>query len=214
MYSKTAVSTKGLPALPFRETKKFVSAQQRIITTVLRGTIHSKHDQILLVEIGKHRGFCLHRRSYLIWSPVIVQSKHFEPHFRFVDNLLWNRLNSDWDGCFWTEQQQKGLRCGISNRCVWSAIRQKTVYRGGLCASKLTTYGKPSATEWTLDSLTHISPSHSVPSPTSQPLSALHCQPENYFFRDRSSSSFCAELNLILPPNIPAGESFPFFILF
>ena len=30
------------------------------------------YDQILLVKIGKYIGFCVYRRSYLLWSPVIA----------------------------------------------------------------------------------------------------------------------------------------------
>ena len=32
----------------------------------------SNLDQILLVKIATYIGFCVYRRSYLIWSPVIV----------------------------------------------------------------------------------------------------------------------------------------------
>ena len=38
--------------------------------TVPRG--HSKWDQLLLVNIGEYIGFCVYRRSCLLWSPVIV----------------------------------------------------------------------------------------------------------------------------------------------
>ena len=33
---------------------------------------HSKYDQILFLKIGKYIGFCMCRRSYLMWSPAIV----------------------------------------------------------------------------------------------------------------------------------------------
>ena len=32
---------------------------------------HNKQDQILLVKIAKYIVFCVYRRSYLLWSPVI-----------------------------------------------------------------------------------------------------------------------------------------------
>ena len=34
---------------------------------------HSKQDQILLVKKAEYIGFCVYRRSYLIWSRVLVQ---------------------------------------------------------------------------------------------------------------------------------------------
>jgi len=43
---------------------------------LLRGTTHSTWDQILLVKIGKCIGFCVYRRSYLLWSPIIVPLIH------------------------------------------------------------------------------------------------------------------------------------------
>ena len=36
----------------------------------IRGT-YSKEDQIVLVKIGKHKGYCVYRKSYLLWSPVV-----------------------------------------------------------------------------------------------------------------------------------------------
>ena len=33
---------------------------------------HSKWDQILSVEMVKYIGFCVYRRSYLLWFPIIV----------------------------------------------------------------------------------------------------------------------------------------------
>ena len=41
-------------------------------TPSIRGTI-VKEDQILLVKIGKCMGFCMYRRSYVLWSLVIVE---------------------------------------------------------------------------------------------------------------------------------------------
>ena len=32
----------------------------------------SKQDQILLVKLDEYIGFCVHRRSYLLGSPVII----------------------------------------------------------------------------------------------------------------------------------------------
>ena len=32
---------------------------------------HSKQDQILLVKVGNHVGYCVYRRSYSLWSPVL-----------------------------------------------------------------------------------------------------------------------------------------------
>ena len=32
---------------------------------------HSKYDQKSLVKLSKYIGFCMYRRSYLLWSPVI-----------------------------------------------------------------------------------------------------------------------------------------------
>ena len=38
---------------------------------------HSKYDQILIVKIYKYTGFCVCRRFYLIWYPVIyIQILH------------------------------------------------------------------------------------------------------------------------------------------
>ena len=34
--------------------------------------VHSKKDKILLVKIAKYIGFCVYRRSYLIWPPVVL----------------------------------------------------------------------------------------------------------------------------------------------
>ena len=50
----------------------FMFTTQRLFTVGYSITgDHSKQDQILLVKIGKYIGFCLYRRSYLLWSPVI-----------------------------------------------------------------------------------------------------------------------------------------------
>ena len=43
---------------------------------------HSKKDQLLLVKIAKYIGFCAYRRSYLLWSPVIVPSRVFQKFAR------------------------------------------------------------------------------------------------------------------------------------
>ena len=46
----------------------------------------------MLVKIGKYIVFCLHRRSYLLWSPVIVPKleyagKLWEGNAKFVKQL-------------------------------------------------------------------------------------------------------------------------------
>ena len=38
---------------------------------LLRGG-HSKQDQILLAKVARYIGFCVYRRSYLLWSTVII----------------------------------------------------------------------------------------------------------------------------------------------
>ena len=52
---------------------------------------HSKQDQMLLVKIAKYIGFCLYRRSYFLWSPVIVQLQ-FTPKVSSV--LLYFRVRA------------------------------------------------------------------------------------------------------------------------
>ena len=47
---------------------------------------HSKQDHIWLVKIGKYVGFCMYRRSYLIWSPAIARV--------FTSNDFMNELMS------------------------------------------------------------------------------------------------------------------------
>ena len=44
----------------------------RLVCEVVITGGHSKLDPILLVKIGKYIGFCVYRRSYLLWSPVIM----------------------------------------------------------------------------------------------------------------------------------------------
>ena len=43
---------------------------QTLLGTNITGG-HNKYDQILCVKIGKYVDFCVYRRSYLLWSPVI-----------------------------------------------------------------------------------------------------------------------------------------------
>ena len=40
---------------------------------------HSKYDQMLFGKIGEYVGFSIHRRSYLIWPPVISLSLNSTP---------------------------------------------------------------------------------------------------------------------------------------
>ena len=44
---------------------------------LLRRTI-VKQNQIVLVKMEEYIGFCVHRRSYLLWSPVIVSAYSFD----------------------------------------------------------------------------------------------------------------------------------------
>ena len=48
---------------------------------------HSKQDQMCSVKIGKYIGFWVYRRSYLLWSPVIV------PKHR---GIFFSRATSSW----------------------------------------------------------------------------------------------------------------------
>ena len=62
-------------------TRKYVLLVLHNMFLILRGT-YSKQDQILLLEKAKYIlvVFCVYRRSYLRWSPVIVWSSPREKY--------------------------------------------------------------------------------------------------------------------------------------
>ena len=68
---------KQLETVPMTAAKKIL----RYSSTTITGN-HSKQDQILLVKIAKYVGFCVRRRSYLIWPPVIVKYSSLKAELR------------------------------------------------------------------------------------------------------------------------------------
>ena len=61
-YTYVSLDVSTLP-----DVKNILFTDSRILIT----GDHSKLDQILFVKTTKYKGFCVYRRSYLLWSPVI-----------------------------------------------------------------------------------------------------------------------------------------------
>ena len=66
------VSTHDQPKIIYQVYPRMLTHKQDLaLSTTITGD-HSKWNQILLVNKAKYISLCMYRRSYLVWSPVIL----------------------------------------------------------------------------------------------------------------------------------------------
>ena len=103
---------------------------------ILRGTIVNK-DQILLVKIGKYIGFCVYRRSYLLWFPVIPYQGMCQATPRALyctGNGQWVLLNQHYRGTTTITTAVRPAVRYLHEICCCIRAKEKPVKKSGVCA--------------------------------------------------------------------------------